>query len=98
MTTKCIQVAIEYSSNNILKEVDFYKELRDLQYNSYLACNRAISYMYENDMQNFIIKETDLPRSDDKKLYGKSFVAWIENRMNICLELYQITLHRQGNL
>ena len=82
MTTKCIQVAIEYSSNNILKEVDFYKELRDLQYNSYLACNRAISYMYENDMQNFIIKETDLPRSDDKKLYGKSFAAWIENRMN----------------
>ena len=54
--------------------------------------------MYENDMQNFIIKETDLPRSDDKKLYGKSFAAWIENRMNICLELYQITLHRQGNL
>lgn len=82
MITKCIQVAIEYSSNNILKEVDFYKELRDLQYNSYLACNRAISYMYENDMQNFIIKETDLPRSDDKKLYGKSFAAWIENRMN----------------
>ncbi|SPZ51209.1 Uncharacterised protein [Sarcina ventriculi] len=32
MTTKCVQVAIEYSSKHILKEVDFYKELRDLQY------------------------------------------------------------------
>lgn len=82
MPTKCIKVAIEYSKDNVLEKNVFFKELRDIQYNSYKACNKAITYLYNNDMTNLLQKEVGIPKQEDKELYGKSFGAWIENRMN----------------
>ena len=82
MTTKCIKLAVEYCNDNIIDKKIFFKELRDIQYKTYLACNRAMTYMYTNDMQNFIQKDIGVPKQDDKDVYGKSFGAWIENRMN----------------
>lgn len=82
MTTVCIKVTLQYCKDNKLKEKDFYKELRDLQYNAYKACNQAISYFYQNDMQNLLQKELDIPKVDDKQKYGKTFGSWIENRLN----------------
>jgi len=82
MTTKAIKVAIKFLSDGVIDKKSFFKELKKIQYDSYRACNRAISYMYENDMQDILRNESDLPRSEDKELYGKSFSAWIENRMN----------------
>lgn len=82
MPTKAIKVTLQYCNDNILKEKDFFKELRDLQYNTYRACNQAISYLYQNDMQNLLQKELDIPKVEDKQIYGKSFGSWIENRLN----------------
>ena len=42
-------------------------------YKSRLACNKAITYLYSNDMQNLIRKDIGLPKAIDKDVYGKSF-------------------------
>ena len=82
MSTKCIKLAIEYiDKENKLNKKDFFKELRDIQYKSYLACNRAMTYFYTNDMQTFIQKDIGLPVQKDVDVYNKSFKAWVTNRM-----------------
>ncbi|NFO89037.1 IS200/IS605 family element transposase accessory protein TnpB [Clostridium botulinum] len=82
MLTKCIKIPIEYSKDNILKSEEFYKELRDIQYKSWRACNRALTYFYMHDMENIMLKESGKDIKSDKELYGKTYGSWIENRMN----------------
>lgn len=82
MPTKAIKITLQYCKDNVLKEKDLFKELRDLQYNTYRACNLAMTYLYHNDKQNLLQKELDIPTIDDKQIYGKSFGSWIENRLN----------------
>ncbi len=86
MATKCIKLAGEYVKENSLEKDKFFKELRDIQYKTWLACNRAITYFYSNDMQNLIQKDVGIPKEDDKNIFGKSFGAWVENRMNEIME------------
>lgn len=86
MTTKCIKIAFDFAKDNNIDKKDFYKELRDINYKTWLACNRAITYFYTNDMQNMVQKDIGLPKQDDKELFGKSFGAWVENRMNELME------------
>lgn len=86
MTTKCIKFALEYSKDNVLDKKSFFKELKDIQYKTWLASNRAITYLYSNDMQNMIQKDIGLPKQDDKELFGKGFGSWVENRMNEIME------------
>lgn len=81
MTTKSIKLTLSYSKDNIITEKNFYKELRDVQYKTFLACNRAITYIYSRDMQNLLQKDVGIPKEDDKILYGKSFQAWVETKM-----------------
>lgn len=82
MLTKCIKIPIEYSKDNILKQKDFFKELKDIQYKSWLACNRALTYFYTHEMENIILKESGQEIKNDKELYGKTYKSWIENRLN----------------
>ena len=82
MSTKCVKIALEYSKDNVLKKEEFLKELKDIQYKTWLASNRAITYFYSNDMQNLIQKDIGIPKEDDKTLFGKGFGSWVENRMN----------------
>ena len=82
MATKCIKIAIDYIKDNNISKNDFFKELKDIQYKTWLACNRAMTYFYTNDMQNLIQKDIGMPKENDKDIYGKSFGAWVENRMN----------------
>lgn len=87
MPTKCIRVALEFiKKDNGINENVIYKELKDIQFKTHLACNRAMTYMYNNDMANIMQKDVGIPKKDDKKIYGKSFSAWIENRMNEIME------------
>ena len=81
MTTKTIKIPIQYYKENYLSEKNFFKELKDIQYKTYIACNRAITYQYSKDMQNMIQMEVGIPRENDKYIFGKSFQAWVENRM-----------------
>lgn len=86
MATKCIKLAGEYVKENSLEKDKFFDELRDIQHKTWLACNRAITYFYSNDMQNLIQKDIGIPKEDDKNMFGKSFGAWVENRMNEIME------------
>ncbi len=86
MATKCIKLAGEYVKENSLEKDKFFKELRDIQYKTWLACNRAITYFYSNDMQGIIQKDVGIPKEDDKNIFGKSFGSWVENRMNEIME------------
>lgn len=86
MATKCIKIAFDFAKDNTIDKKDFYKELRDINYKTWLACNRAITYFYANDMQNMVQKDIGIPKQDDKELFGKSFGAWVENRMNELME------------
>lgn len=80
---KTIKVAIKYiNKENKMGEKNFFKELNDILYKSYLAYNRVLTYLYTNTIQ----KEIGLPKQNDKELYGKSFLAWCENRMNEIIE------------
>ena len=86
MTTKCIKLAIEFSKENCVDKKNFFDNIKDIQYKTWLACNRAITYLYSNDMQNLIQKDVGLPKQEDKDIFGKSFGAWIENKMNEIIE------------
>lgn len=86
MATKCIKLSAEYIKENTIKKDKFFNELRDIQHKTWLACNRAITYFYSNDMQNLIQKDIGIPKENDKDIYGKSFGAWVENRMNEIME------------
>ena len=86
MSTKCISIALDYASDNVLDKKIIFNELRDLRHKTFLACNRAMTYFYTNDMQNFIQKDIGLPEQKDKDVYGKTFGAWVENRMNEIME------------
>lgn len=83
MPTKCIKVALEFiKKDNNISEKQINKELKDIQFKTHLACNRAMTYMYSNDSETIIQRDIGIPKEDDKFLYGKSFGSWIENRMN----------------
>lgn len=86
MATKCIKIPIEYCKDNVLNSKDFFRELRDIQYKSWIACNRALTYFYTHDMENIILKENGQDIKNDKEIYGKTYGSWIENRMNEIME------------
>lgn len=83
MITKCINMAIEYiGKENKLDKNELFKELRCIQYKTYLACNRAMTYYYTNDMQGFIQKEIGLEIQKDKDVYGKAFKSFVSNKID----------------
>ena len=82
MTTKCIKLAIDYVKDNKLDKNIFFKELRDIQYKTYLACNRAMTYYYTHDMQNMIAKENNEVVKNDKEIYGKAFKSYVANKIS----------------
>ncbi|EHR0219416.1 hypothetical protein KS664_003057 [Clostridium perfringens] len=47
--------------------------MKDIQYKSRLACNKAITYLYSNDMQNSIRKDIGLPKVIDKNVSLSNF-------------------------
>lgn len=86
MITKCIKLAIEFNKNSNIDEKRFIKELENIQHKTWLACNRALTYLYTNDMQNSIQKYIGIPKQDDIELFGKKFKYWIEDRMKEIME------------
>ena len=84
--TKTLKLTITYSKKNEIDSKEFFKELRDIQYKSFLAYNRVLTYLYTKDMQDLIQKDLGMEKEADKNIYGKSFQAWCENRMNEIIE------------
>lgn len=83
MGNKCIKLEIQYCNKyKHMSEGALLKELFDIRYLTKKACNVAITYYYSNDMQNMLQKNVGIPKEGDQLIYGKSFGAWVENRMN----------------
>ena len=78
---KCIRLQIQLNDDHIdIKKL--YKELWDIQYKTRTACNFAMNLQYNELMRKQAEKLENVEFKKDKELYGKSFGAWIENRMN----------------
>ena len=74
MTTKCIKLGIEYiKKENVISEKDFISMLKEIQYKTYTACNKAITEYFVHDMQYLKNKEDGKELKSDKEIYGKTF-------------------------
>lgn len=83
MATKTVKIALEYmDKENVLKYNELSKELFDISYKTYVACNKAMTYLYSKDARDIIQADIGLPKISNKDLYGKSFNAYVENKMN----------------
>ncbi|WML35660.1 transposase [Clostridium sp. OS1-26] len=80
MMNKCIKVAIKHCDELDMKLLD--KILKDISYKTWKACNRAMTYFYTFTMKSMIYKDTTGKNIDEKKTFGKTHGAWIENQMN----------------
>lgn len=86
---KCIKIIIKNC-----EELNKYRKiLRDLRYQSWLACNRAMTYYYTFAVENMEYKKENGINIDEKARYGKSYKAWVENRMNEIMNI-----HNSGNV
>ena len=86
---KCIKITIKNC-----KEINNYRKiLHDLKYQSWLACNKAITYYYTFSQENMEYKNTNGKNIDEKIKFGKSHKAWVENRMNEIMNI-----HNSGNV
>ena len=81
MSTKCIKLEIKFNKENKIKKDRFFKELRNKQYDTYVACNKAMTMYYVNAMQDRIIKDIGIPKQSDEDLYGKGFRAYVANQI-----------------
>ena len=86
---KCIKIAIKscYEINH------YQKILGDLRHQSWLACNRAMTYYYTFAMEKMEYKQVNGGNMDERGIFKKSHKAWVENRMNEIM-----TMHQSGNV
>lgn len=87
--TRCIKVEIIPVLKKENKEVNLKefryiinKELWDIQNKTRLACNYAMNLQFNELMRKETEKKEFGSYKKDKELYGKTFEAWLENRMN----------------
>ena len=76
MTTKCIKLAIKYIDDKI-EEKELNKILKDIQYKTWLACNKALTNWFYKDNIDLIQKDIGI-KQGDKEFYKSSF----ENYLN----------------
>ncbi|MDP4143126.1 MAG: transposase [Bacillota bacterium] len=81
---KCVKIAIKNCKEFDKKSIS--KILIDLRYKTALACNRAITYLYTFALENMEYKKQTGLSIDEKEHFGKSYSAWVENRMNEIME------------
>lgn len=75
MITKCIKLALEYKDNKIEKK-EMNNILKDIQYKTWLACNKAITNYFYKDNVDVIQKDIGI-KEEDKEIYGESFKNYI---------------------
>jgi IS605 OrfB family transposase len=86
---KCIKITIKNCN-----EINNYKKiLKDLRYQSWLACNKTITYLYTFAVENMEYKNKNGININEKERFGKSYGSWVENRMNETMDI-----HNSGNV
>jgi len=92
----CIVLSYKNNINKIKDEyrLDNYKQiLRDLRHQSWLACNKSMVDFYIFMLENMEYKNNNGIYIDEKKRFGKTYNAVIENKMNTIM-----TIHNSGNV
>lgn len=77
---KCIKVTLK--SCEEFQYTEIKKIIKDMQYANYKALNNAMSMLYSYDRIKEQIKTIYSEKIEDKTVFGKSYSAYIENRMN----------------
>lgn len=77
---KCLKITIKDC-----KEIDkrnLNKILWDIRYKTSLACNKVTTLMYVFAQENMDYKAQNGVNINEKERFGKSYGAWVENKMN----------------
>ena len=92
---KSIKITIKkcIKKDDSKKILDYKKILRDLRYQSWIACNKAMTYYYTFALEKMEYKKLNGVNICEKEKFGKSHGAWVENRMNETM-----TMHQSGNV
>lgn len=77
---KCLKLQIIPIDENIDKKA-VYKEIRDIMFKTREALNLAMNLQFIEAMRKYEQKQEG-SAIKDSDMYGKSFGAWMENRMN----------------
>ena len=77
MITKCIQLAIEYKDNNKIDKNEMFKILKDMQYKTWLACNKVLTNLFYKDNIDLIQKDIGIMQQD-REFYGESFENYLQ--------------------
>ena len=78
---KTIKLAISLIDENKISYKDLCEELFQMQYLSAKACNRVMSYLYVDKQQEFIMKDANMDIPTPKEMYGKSRMAYINDKL-----------------
>ena len=76
MITKCIQLAIDYIDDKIDKK-EFNNILKDIQYKTWLGCNKALTNWFYKDNIDLIQKDIGIEQKD-KEFYGCGFDNYLK--------------------
>lgn len=79
MITKCIQLAIDYIDDKIDKK-EFNNILKDIQYKTWLGCNKALTNWFYKDNNDLIQKYIGIEQKD-KEFYGCSFENYLKQNL-----------------
>lgn len=78
---KTIKLAISLIDENKISYKDLCEELFQMQYLSAKVCNRVMSYLYADKQQEFIMKDANMDIPTPKEMYGKSRMAYINDKL-----------------
>lgn len=85
MMTKCFKITIKGFKNFDNRAMN--KILWDMRYKTAFACNKATTWLYTFAQENMDYKTLNGVSINEKERFGKSYGAWIENRMNEIMEI-----------
>jgi len=87
---KCVKIEIKNYFN--------YKQvLRDLRYQSWLACNKAMIYYYTFNLEKIEYKNLNGINIDEKNKFGKSYMTWVEDHMKKVMNIHNTRNISQTN-
>ena len=78
---KCLKLQIVPIDETLDSKI-VYKEIRNVMSQTREALNLAINLQFVEAMRKYESKKVGDVVLKDKEVYGKSFSAWLENRMN----------------
>ena len=70
MGTKCIKLALKYIDDKLDKK-EMNNILKEIQYKTWLACNKAITNYFYKDNVDIIQKDIGIKEEDKEKIFEK---------------------------